>query len=267
MLKSITLTRHETVESWNNWIVSVPDNMEDERIEELMRELLEKGELALDEEERQDDGEPSIDISDAPPAATVPHLTLTENGFVDDEALRAMDAEVKRGRAALRHLHIEGKAKRNTQEVTNIELIELLKSQPPKNKVNLVVDEGERNSLGIANPSISSSEGHTFLHGKKPTPTWGRAAWCDEDIEKALEKYGIEASPELIKSIKNTWVCRNIADLMVEDGWEYIYMAIHEVVKDNENGDLEPDEEESQDEGEPMDAKPTDRLQAELDRR
>jgi hypothetical protein len=79
MLKRITVTRHETVESWNSWIVAVPDNMDDERIEELMRECWDKGDLGLDEEE------PSVDIADAPPIAT-PDLTLTENDLVDTAA-------------------------------------------------------------------------------------------------------------------------------------------------------------------------------------
>ena len=95
MLKRVTLTRHETVESWNSWIVSVPDDMEDERIEELMLELWVNLELELDEEERQWNAEPSVDISEAPVAATTPNLTLTENGLVDEEtAITAFTTEL-----------------------------------------------------------------------------------------------------------------------------------------------------------------------------
>jgi coenzyme F420-reducing hydrogenase alpha subunit len=105
MLKRITLTRHETVESWNSWIVAVPDDMDDERIEELMKEAWENRELDLDEEEREDAAEPSVDIGEAPVAATTPHLTLTENGLVDEEtAITAfttelLQAELERRRA------------------------------------------------------------------------------------------------------------------------------------------------------------------------
>jgi coenzyme F420-reducing hydrogenase alpha subunit len=105
MLKRVTVTRHETVDTWNSWIVSVPDDMDDERIEELMLELWENRELDLDEEERQDEGEPSEDISEAPTAATTPHLTLTENGLVDEETVitafttELLQAELERRRA------------------------------------------------------------------------------------------------------------------------------------------------------------------------
>jgi hypothetical protein len=85
MLKSVTLTQHRTVERWDNWIVAVPDEMDDETIQTLIRELWDDGELELEQEEYQDDGELSVDISDAPPAATAPQLTLTENGLIDEE--------------------------------------------------------------------------------------------------------------------------------------------------------------------------------------
>jgi hypothetical protein len=105
MLKRVTVTRHETVDTWNSWIVSVPDDMDDERIQELMLELWEKRELDLDEEERQDEGEPSVDISEAPSGATTPNLTLTENGLVDEETVitafttELLQAELERRRA------------------------------------------------------------------------------------------------------------------------------------------------------------------------
>jgi hypothetical protein len=61
--------------------------MEDERIQELMLELWENLELDLDEEERQDEGEPSVDIGEAPVAATGSDLILTENGLVKEETV------------------------------------------------------------------------------------------------------------------------------------------------------------------------------------
>jgi len=105
MLKRIILTRHETVETWNSWIVAVPDDMDDERIQELMLERFDDGELELDQEERDDAGEPSVDIEDAPVAATTPHLTLTEIGLVDEETTitafttERLQAELDRRRA------------------------------------------------------------------------------------------------------------------------------------------------------------------------
>ena len=105
MLKIVTVTRHETVETWGSWIVSIPDGMDDERIEQLMRELWENRDLDLDEEERQDEGEPSVDISEAPASATTPHLTLTENGLVEAKVIvsasttERLQAELERKRA------------------------------------------------------------------------------------------------------------------------------------------------------------------------
>ena len=105
MLKRVTVTRHETVDTWHSWIVAVPDDMDDERIQELMQEFYENDALDLDEEERHDDGEVSVDITEAPSAATTPHLTLTENGIVDEETVITafttdlLQAELDRRRA------------------------------------------------------------------------------------------------------------------------------------------------------------------------
>jgi hypothetical protein len=105
MLKSITLTQHCTIEKWDELIVAVPDDMDDETIQKWMHDLREIGEIELDEEEYHDDGELSIDISDAPPAATAPHLTLTENGPIDEETTLTafttvrLQAELERRRA------------------------------------------------------------------------------------------------------------------------------------------------------------------------
>jgi coenzyme F420-reducing hydrogenase alpha subunit len=87
MLKSVTVTRHETVETWNSWLVAVPDDMEDECIAELMQELVNNYDLDLDQEEGAVDDEVSVDISDAPSGAKLPHLTLTEEGLVDEESV------------------------------------------------------------------------------------------------------------------------------------------------------------------------------------
>ena len=105
MLKRVTVTRHETVDTWHSWIVSVPDDMDDERIQELMQELYENGDLDLDHVEAQDDDELSVDISEAPSAATGSDLTLTENGLVDEETVitafttELLQTELERRRA------------------------------------------------------------------------------------------------------------------------------------------------------------------------
>ena len=106
MLKSVTLTQHRTVERWDNWIVAVPDDMDDDTIQALIRELWDDGELELEQEEYLvDPDDPDVDISDAPPAATAPQLTLTENGLIDEEATLTafttdrLQAELERRRA------------------------------------------------------------------------------------------------------------------------------------------------------------------------
>ena len=105
MLKNVSLTRHETVETWNGWVVAVPDDMEDERIKEIIRELWENGVLELDRDEREDDGEPSVDIWDASPESTTPDLTLTDDGLVDEDAILTafttdrLQSELERRRA------------------------------------------------------------------------------------------------------------------------------------------------------------------------
>jgi hypothetical protein len=84
MLKSITVTRHETVETWNNWLVGVPDDMNDECIVEMMQELVNNYDLDLDQEEGAVDDELTVDIADAPSNATTPDLMLTEDGLIDE---------------------------------------------------------------------------------------------------------------------------------------------------------------------------------------
>jgi hypothetical protein len=91
-LKSVTLTQHVCLERWDNWTVAVPDDMDDDRIQELMRELWNHGERELGQEEYLDDpDEPSVDITEAHPAATGPHLTLTENGLLDRRRAKESD--------------------------------------------------------------------------------------------------------------------------------------------------------------------------------
>jgi hypothetical protein len=105
MLKSITITRHETVENWNSWLVAVPYDMDDERIAELMRELVDNCDLDLDQEEGAVDGELSVDIADAPSGERPPDLTLTDDGLVDEDAILSalttdrLQAELERRRA------------------------------------------------------------------------------------------------------------------------------------------------------------------------
>ena len=107
MLKSVTVTVHGTVETWNSWIVAVPDDMDDKRIQELMRDTWDDGDLELNEVEYQDGDEVSVDIGEAPASATTPQLTLTENGLVDEEAVFAafttnrLQAELNRRRGTV----------------------------------------------------------------------------------------------------------------------------------------------------------------------
>jgi len=86
MLNVVSVTQLETIQTWNNWIVAVPDDMDDECIEELMREMVCNCNLDLDHEEHVD-YEVRVDIADAPVGATTPDLTLTDDGLVDEDAI------------------------------------------------------------------------------------------------------------------------------------------------------------------------------------
>ena len=81
------MTQHGSVDRWDSWIVAVPDNMDDETIQNLMRERLEDGDLQLCEEEYEDDGQASVDITEAPADATTPDLTLTDDGLIDEDTI------------------------------------------------------------------------------------------------------------------------------------------------------------------------------------
>ena len=86
MMKRVTLTQHVSVERWNSWIVAAPDNMEDDRIQQLMRQLWYDGKLETGEEEIDGD-DLSVDVSDPTRNVATPHITLAENGVVDEESL------------------------------------------------------------------------------------------------------------------------------------------------------------------------------------
>jgi hypothetical protein len=104
MLKSVTLTQHISVERWEHWIVAVPDDMTEERIQDLMRELWEYDDYATYKEERHIDEEPTVDITDAPPQATA-EMMLSNHGLVyEDSMITAftmdqLQAELERRRA------------------------------------------------------------------------------------------------------------------------------------------------------------------------
>jgi hypothetical protein len=61
--------------------------MEDNRLKELMVELVETGDLELDQEEDVVEDEISVDIDDAPPERPDPHLTLNYDGLVNGDSI------------------------------------------------------------------------------------------------------------------------------------------------------------------------------------
>lgn len=89
--------------------MAVPDDMANERLEELMQDLVGNGTLDLNEEEREDDGI-SVDIADFPSGITAPHLTLRDDGLVDEDAMLSvlttdrLQAELERRRAKESHI-------------------------------------------------------------------------------------------------------------------------------------------------------------------
>jgi len=105
MLKSVIVTRHETIEHWNKWIVAVPDDMDDESIVEVMQEVVDDCDLDLDQEESVVDDQVSVDVSDAPLGATSPDMTLTYDGLADVASMLTafstyrLEAELERRRA------------------------------------------------------------------------------------------------------------------------------------------------------------------------
>ena len=57
---------------------------------------------------------------------------------------------------------------------------------------------------------------------------FGCVHWTDEDLVTRLGELQIQASPEMIDSIKSSRAVRHIADHMIEHGWDAIEMAISE---------------------------------------
>jgi len=112
------------------------------------------------------------------------------------------------------------------------ELQEILKTCNPERNIIVSFDEGEHSKLGDDLDVWESEIGdnNLWVNVKARNQVWGRAAWCDEDIEQALKERNIEPTPELIGAIANTWYCRHIADSMVERGWENIGFAIDDVM-------------------------------------
>ena len=111
------------------------------------------------------------------------------------------------------------------------ELIQRLQAMPPQALVVATVDEGEHEALGHATEVHAAHDGgNVYRSAVRPDPTWGRAAWCDEDIGNELEEQDIEPTKELIEAVRDR--CGHIADVMVEVGWEVIYEAIHEAMND-----------------------------------
>lgn len=106
MLKNVTVTTSETVVKGRQWTVGVPDGMSNERIEELMRDMVDNWVLTLNEEVRDDDGL-SVDIADAPLGTKNQDLTLTDGGLVNEDAiLSALSTD--RLQAELERRHAKG---------------------------------------------------------------------------------------------------------------------------------------------------------------
>ena len=84
--KSVTVTRHISEERYSHWVVSVPNDLPTESIQELMRNFVENNDLELDEEEFDDEGQLSVDVFDAP-ALAKPNFILTDTGIVHEESV------------------------------------------------------------------------------------------------------------------------------------------------------------------------------------
>ena len=60
------------------------------------------------------------------------------------------------------------------------------------------------------------------------TKTFGEVAWCDEDIQNALDLYDYEATPEMVELVRKA--CdRGLEEAMIQAGWNYIYNVIDEL--------------------------------------
>jgi hypothetical protein len=86
MLKNITYTEHVRTKRWGNWIVSVPDDMDDESITNAMQAVVGNSELELDKErDFFDEDDVSVDIAEASPDGATPDFTLDEDGIVEED--------------------------------------------------------------------------------------------------------------------------------------------------------------------------------------
>ena len=116
------------------------------------------------------------------------------------------------------------------------ELIEQLSKYPPNASVLLAIDEGDHTADAPLSATHGSERGNIFkplvlLKGETHRKTWGQVAWCDEDIETALQNKDHTPTPELVAAVKDTWPVRHIDDSMVEFGWDRIYAGIREVMR------------------------------------
>jgi hypothetical protein len=99
----------------------------------------------------------------------------------------------------------------------NQQLFELLQASLPKHK-------GQSDELDSAIDD--------FLSRLSDDTNFGLAYWCDDDVRTALKRAGIDpdrVTDTEMESIRETYYCRHIDDVMVEHGWDAIEQAVQEV--------------------------------------
>ena len=82
MLKKIIMTEEFRREKWSAWTISVPDNMDDDTIRELITDLYWNQELECRHKEDYCDDDPTIQVEPVTQEASI-DFTLSEDGNME----------------------------------------------------------------------------------------------------------------------------------------------------------------------------------------
>lgn len=66
----------------------------------------------------------------------------------------------------------------------------------------------------------------TWKSIKEDDKWFGVVRWCDDDLKNALETHGIATTKYNVNKLKSLCLHHSFVDLMIEQGWEYIYNKI-----------------------------------------
>ena len=62
--------------------------------------------------------------------------------------------------------------------------------------------------------------------------------WTKEDIKEAFERYGRTPTEESVQNVFDNLDDEGIKEAMIEDGWDIVYEAVKEYIKNNETEEM-----------------------------